>query len=238
MQLIAPVSGNLSADVFVLRQSGAGRATPVKNQGTTCASCWVAAAQSAVEMAMAIVYPMSSPPPFSRQEIVDCANFENFGRDFITDIGCDGGSPADALAFMSTFTIPMESVYQYTSGITGTWSAADCKLSMLSLPLSDTTWMMAGGFYNISLNQGNNNEVVLMRAVSVQPIVVLWNMGSNFNSYAGGGIYSISMQNDPVNGCMNDPDYTNTVLLAVGYINTPNTTNVWILQNRYVCAYA
>ena len=182
----------------------------VKNQGATCASCWVNSALAAVESSLSIKYNVSAfnIGPFSRQVIIDCANSDNFGQDYARDTGCDGGGAADAMFFMHQFTIATEAAYTYTSGLTGTWSAANCNISALSLPLRDGTWMQAGTPIIYTLNHGTKNEPYLQAAVALQPVVINWNMGGNFNSFAD-GLYSISLQNDNVNGCMNDPNYTN-----------------------------
>ena len=68
--------------------------------------------------------------------------------------------------------------------------------------------MQAGTPIVYTLNHGTSNEAYLQAAVALQPVVVSWNMGANFNSFSG-GLYSIVLQNDPVDGCMNDPAYTN-----------------------------
>ena len=138
---------------------------------------------------------------------MDCANFDNYGSDYLHDTGCSGGGATDALFFMTQFTIPTEAAYEYTSGLTGTWSSGACNVSALGLPRSDATWMQAAPPVVYAMNHGTNNEVYLQAAVGLQPVVISWNMGQNFDSFAG-GLYDLKMQNDSVNGCVNDPMYT------------------------------
>ena len=167
-------------------------------------------AVAAVESALYIKYNISAHAigPFSRQAIVDCANFDVYGSDYLHDTGCSGGGAADALFFMTQFTIPTEAAYKYTSGLTGTWDAKNCNVTALALPLSDPTWMQAAPPVIYAMNHGTNNEVYLQAAVALQPVVISWNMGGNFNHFSG-GLYDFTMQNDSENGCVNDPLYTN-----------------------------
>ena len=103
-----------------------GNTPAIKYQGLTCASCWVNSATAAVESALSIKYNVSAAAigPFSRQAIIDCANYDNFGQDYVLDSGCEGGAASDAFSFMGEVTIPTEAAYPYTSGPTGTWSSA------------------------------------------------------------------------------------------------------------------
>ena len=103
---------------------------PIKNQGSTCASCWVNSAVAAVESALSINYNITPITySYSRQAIVDCANYDNFGQDYALDTGCDGGGANDAIFFMNHFTIPTESVYPYQSGLHKT-SVVDSKSTL------------------------------------------------------------------------------------------------------------
>ena len=103
-------------------------------------------------------------------------------------------------------------------------------MSALSLSFTDSSWIEAGTPIVYTMNNGVKNEVYLQAAVSIQPVVVSWNMGQNFNGFSG-GLYNLAAQNDAVNGCVNDPAYTDHQMLVVGYDTTlPN--KLWIVQNR------
>ena len=137
----------------------------------------------------------------------------------------NAGDSADALYFMTQWSIPREAAYPYTSG-QGIWNPDNCNMSSLGLPLRDKSWMQSGGeaiFYPL------NDEVLLQAAVTIQPIIIYWNMGLSWNHYAA-GIYTVVQQRDSANGCQSDPAYTNHAMVVVGY---NGTSNYWIIQNSF-----
>jgi hypothetical protein len=77
--------------------------TPVKDQGQ-CGSCWSFSTTGALEALYAI--KTGKLLSFSEQQIVDCDH---------TDMGCNGGLPAQALAYTAQNGIMQESYYPYTA---------------------------------------------------------------------------------------------------------------------------
>jgi len=88
----------------------AGYVTPVKDQGQ-CGSCWAFSTIGALEGAYGIKY--GKMVSFSEQQLVDCDNLKNGGRDH----GCNGGLMDNAFAWiMKNNGLCQESDYPYISG--------------------------------------------------------------------------------------------------------------------------
>ena len=91
----------------------AGGVTPVKDQGY-CGSCWSFSATGALEGAYFNKY--GKLDSFSEQQLVDCDNLKNGGKDH----GCNGGLMDNAFTWISkNGGLCNEFNYPYTSGITG-----------------------------------------------------------------------------------------------------------------------
>ena len=91
----------------------AGGVTPVKDQGY-CGSCWSFSATGALEGAFFNKY--GKLDSFSEQQLVDCDNLKNGGKDH----GCNGGLMDNAFSWISkNGGLCSEFNYPYTSGITG-----------------------------------------------------------------------------------------------------------------------
>ena len=90
-----------------------GGVTPVKDQGY-CGSCWSFSATGALEGAYFNKY--GKLDSFSEQQLVDCDNLKNGGRDH----GCNGGLMNNAFSWISkNGGLCSEFNYPYTSGVTG-----------------------------------------------------------------------------------------------------------------------
>jgi KDEL-tailed cysteine endopeptidase len=91
----------------------AGGVTPVKDQGY-CGSCWSFSATGALEGAYFNKY--GKLESFSEQQLVDCDNLKNGGKDH----GCNGGLMDNAFSWISkNGGLCSEFNYPYTSGVTG-----------------------------------------------------------------------------------------------------------------------
>jgi C1A family cysteine protease len=90
----------------------AGAVSPVKNQGQ-CGSCWSFSSTGALEGAYFNKY--GKLISFSEQQLVDCDNFRNGGK----DMGCKGGLMDNAFAWIGgNGGLCSESDYPYVSGET------------------------------------------------------------------------------------------------------------------------
>lgn len=105
----------------------AGYVTPVKDQGQ-CGSCWSFSTTGALEGAYGIKY--GKLISFSEQQLVDCDNLKNGGKDH----GCNGGLMDNAFSWIHKNNgLCQESNYPYVSG---NGKSGSCQTSCLNIPNS------------------------------------------------------------------------------------------------------
>jgi len=101
----------------------AGAVTPVKDQGQ-CGSCWSFSTTGALEGAYFNKY--NTLQSFSEQQLVDCDNRRNGGK----DMGCSGGLMDNAFSWISKKGgLCSEADYPYVSGITKETGTCQTKCS-------------------------------------------------------------------------------------------------------------
>ena len=119
-----------SIDVSALPASvnwvSAGGVTPVKDQGQ-CGSCWSFSTTGALESAF--FNKMGNLQSFSEQQLVDCDNLKNGGKDH----GCNGGLMDNAFSWIGkNGGLCTEAAYPYVSGTTQTAGTCETKCSAVS----------------------------------------------------------------------------------------------------------
>lgn len=128
---------------------------PVKDQGQ-CGSCWSFSTIQAVESASAIKYGKLNS--LSEQELVDCDNFSNGGKDH----GCNGGLMDNAFTWIGKNNGLCSDVdYPYVSGVTRT--AGTCQKTCTNQPNTDVA-----KFVDIQAN----SDTSMMGALTLQPVSI------------------------------------------------------------------
>jgi len=132
-----------------------GGVTPVKDQGQ-CGSCWSFSTTGALEGAYYV--KTGSLESFSEQQLVDCDNYLNGGK----DLGCKGGLMDNAFAWISQNNgLCTEKDYPYVSGTTK--KSGSCQKTCSNNKNSDIVSY-------VDVIPRSDNE--MMKALSMQPVSI------------------------------------------------------------------
>lgn len=181
-----------------------GAVTEIKNQGQ-CGSCWSFSTTGALEGAYFIKY--GELIAFSEQQLVDCDNFKNGGRDF----GCNGGLMDNAFKWISkNGGLCSEISYPYVSG--ETTEAGVC---------TKTCSLVSNTNIKSYVDVIPSSDDEMMNALSKQPVAVA--IQANQRSFQ---LYKSGILTD---NCGTELDHG---VLLIGY-GSLNNENYYIIKNSW-----
>ena len=181
-----------------------GAVTNVKDQGQ-CGSCWSFSTTGALEGAYFNKYDILES--FSEQQLVDCDNWKNGGRDH----GCNGGLMDNAFTWISkNGGLCSESDYPYVAGTTK--SAGTCKTTCKNVDYSDII-----SYIDVEPNSDN----AMMMAISKQPISIAIEADQTSFQFYKSGVFTAS--------CGTNLDHG---VLAVGY-GSENGMDYYLVKNSW-----
>jgi len=167
----------------------AGGVTQVKDQGQ-CGSCWSFSTTGALEGAFFI--KNSNLQSFSEQQLVDCDNYSNGGK----DLGCKGGLMDNAFSWISKNTgLCTEQEYPYVSGTTK--KAGTCQKTCSNVKNSNVVSF-------VDVIPKSDDE--MMKALSMQPVSIAIQADEREFQLYKSGVFT--------GKCGNELDHG---VLAVGY---------------------
>ncbi|KAL6650398.1 hypothetical protein ACP70R_009323 [Stipagrostis hirtigluma subsp. patula] len=158
-------NANLAALPATVDWRKKGAVTPIKNQGTTCGSCWAFAAVASIEGITKL--STGKLVSLSEQELVDCDINDMDG-------GCDGGWADGAFNFtIKNGGLTTEASYPYT-GKDGKCQTAKAATSAVTIK----------GYEYVPIN----DEAALMKAVANQPVTVSIDGGDKMFQFYSSGV--------------------------------------------------
>jgi len=167
----------------------AGGVTPVKDQGQ-CGSCWSFSTTGALEGAYFV--KNGKLQSFSEQQLVDCDNRKNGGK----DMGCNGGLMDNAFSWISkNGGLCTEAAYPYVSGVTETEGAC-----------ATTCTNVAGSKVASFVDVNANSDSAMMTALAKQTVAIAIEADQREFQLYSSGVFT--------GACGNTLDHG---VLAVGY---------------------
>jgi C1A family cysteine protease len=181
-----------------------GAVTNVKDQGQ-CGSCWSFSTTGALEGAYFVKYGVLET--FSEQQLVDCDNYRNGGK----DLGCKGGLMDNAFTWIGdNGGLCSEADYPYFSGETKT--NGPCKTSCKNIQNSKITEF-------VDIIKSSDDE--MMKAVSQQPVSIAIEADQREFQLYKSGVFSTA--------CGVNLDHG---VLVVGY-GTENNLDYYLVKNSW-----